>query len=210
VRTIVLLLIAANLILLGFNLEVFNPPGIDKPEPWHLGQDLSPQNMVLLQAAHGKNRKAMTACVELGGFGTDESRRVDGLIEQLGLTAKFEKRQTQDSASYMVYLRPYRSMAEAERALTSLRNIGVTDLYLITDNSPQRLGISLGLFKTEAAANAQMAALTQRGLRLLRVDRRDSTLIRTWYLVRNPSADTLAAIDTLQRLFPAQERNDCP
>jgi len=205
-----LLLIAANLILLGFNLEVFHPPGIDKPEPSLLGQDLSPQNMVLLQTAYGKSRKTMTACVELGGFGSEESRRVDGLIEQLGLTAQFEKRQTQDDASYMVYVRPYRSMAEAERALTSLRNFGVADLYLITDNSAQQLGISLGLFKTEAAANTHLAALTQRGLRLLRVGRRDSTLIRTWYQVRNPGAATLAALDTLQRQFPAQEGHDCP
>ena len=209
-KKIVLLLIAANLILLGFNLEVLDTPGIDKHEPWHLGQEMAPQNMVLLQESNGKKRQRVAACVELGGFGPDDTRRVDTLLEQLGVNTQFEKRQTQDEASYMVYLPPYRSQADAERAIANLRNIGISDLYLIVDNSPQRLGISLGLFKTEAAANTQMSALAKRGLRSLRIGRRETTLVRTWYQVRNPGADTLAALDNLRRQYPTQELNDCP
>ena len=64
--------------------------------------------------------------------------------------------------------------------------------------------------KTEAAANTQMSALAKRGLRSLRIGRRETTLVRTWYQVRNPGADTLAALDNLRRQYPTQELNDCP
>ena len=111
---------------------------------------------------------------------------------------------------WMVYLPPLAERAEGERTVARLRAEGIGDLALILDNSPQRLGISLGIFKTEAAAQTRRADLAARGLRELRIAARGTAVPRTWLRVRGPEPALRAALERAARAQPDQESRACP
>jgi len=200
-KALVLLLIAANLVLLGIELGPLRAP-----LPATRVAEIAPQDMRLLQ--NGPARLA--ACIELGGFAADERARIEKLLGEFTLDQAATPREVNDQDRWMVYLPPARNRADAERARAALRSRGVNDLYLILDDSAQRLGISLGLFSNQEAANQARAALERRGIDGLRVVQRDNQTGRTWYQWRNATADMLAALAQVRRQFPEQELRDCP
>lgn len=102
-------------------------------------------------------------CVAWSGLAGDEANR---LLERLRAAGMDTRRSTTEVPSaWWVRLPPQGGREQAERKLKELRALGVTDFFIVQDAGPNQFAISLGLFKTETAANQQLAQLRAKGVR---------------------------------------------
>jgi len=155
---------------------------------------------------------ALTACVEWGAFGGPEVARAEGALAALALPADSVQRRVTDIDGYWVHMPVLKTKPEVDRKLGELKALGVTDFFVVQDAGPWRNAVSLGLFKSEDAANAELERLRKIGVRSALVTRREKFLKQVSFFVREPSAATIARITELQRDFPAGEMKavNCP
>lgn len=146
-----------------------------------------------------------TACVEWGVFGGADVARADGALAALALPAEAVQRRVIDIDGYWVHMPAFKTKAEVDRKLGELKALGVIDFFVVQDAGPWRNAVSLGLFKSEDAAAAELERLRKLGVRSAVITRREKFLKQVSYFVREPSAATIARITELQRDFPTAE-----
>ncbi len=119
-------------------------------------------------------RPELIACTEIGNFTEPDAARFETQLASLVLGARLSRRIIRENGSYMVYMPPQGNKENADKKVAQLRSFGVTDFYVIQDNPELRWGISLGIFRTEEAAKARLAQLTEQGVRSARLGARNA------------------------------------
>jgi hypothetical protein len=118
----------------------------------------------------GANTSAPTntllACLEFPPIELDKAQAVEESMKQVGITV--ELKPTEGNASFIVYLAPSESVKEAQRKLAELKRLGISDAFLMQDG-PLKLGISLGLFRSEDGAKALVQLLAAKGIRSAKI-----------------------------------------
>lgn len=152
------------------------------------------------------------ACVEWGVFSGAEVARAEAAFAALALPDAVTQRLVSDGNGYWVHMPPLKTKAEVDRKVGELKALGVNDFFVVQEAGPWRNAISLGLFKSEEAANAQLAVLRERGVRSAIVTRRENFLKQVSWLVREPDATVIARLTALQAEFPAAalKAGGCP
>lgn len=148
---------------------------------------------------------APAACVEWGAFGGAEVARADAAIAALALPADALQRRVADVDGYWVHMPPLKTRVEVDRKVGELKALGVEEFFVVQDAGPWRNAVSLGLFKNEEAARAELERLRQRGVRSATVVRREKLLKQVTFYLREPDPATVARLTDLQRDFPATE-----
>lgn len=154
---------------------------------------------------------ATVACVEVGNFVLDDARKFENRLAPLELGDRQQRRNVaeQEVSSYIVHIPPQASRAAAEKKADELRELGVTNFFILNDSSPLKWGISLGVFRTEAAAQAQLAALNKQGVQTARVAPRYASSKQVYFQFHDISEDTKARIAKISARFPEQETRSC-
>jgi cell division protein FtsN len=116
---------------------------------------------------------------------------------------RIEARSVEAVGWYMVYVPPFKTRAEAERAAAQLREQGVREFIVIGDNSPMRFGIALGSFRDQDLANRHLADLQKRGVKAARVADKPSTVPATRFVIRGVDPVLATALTDLQKEFNA-------
>jgi len=82
----------------------------------------------------------------------------------------------------------------------------------VTEPAEWRYAISLGIFRTDEAAQAFLAGLRKQGVRSAVVARRENFLKQVVFYLREPSAATAARLALTQAEFPGSEikAGPCP
>ena len=149
------------------------------------------------------------ACVEIGNFNPDDAKRFAAQLKTAGLSERVKERSIQEVASHLVYIPPQTDRDGADKKASELRRLGITDFFIIQDNSPLRWGISLGVFKTEEAARNHLGMLVQKGVRTARIGQRSVTANLVAYQLRDLDAQKKWVIDKIKSGFPKQEERAC-
>jgi hypothetical protein len=86
----------------------------------------------------------------------------------------------------------------------------VTDYYVLQDppNPELRWGVSLGIFKSEEAARAYLAQMSQKGVRSARLIEY-KTPMKKFAFQLLASGQASAGIDKLKAAFPNQQVRNC-
>jgi hypothetical protein len=115
--------------------------------------------------AEGKAAPQPLACVEIGSFVIADARRFEARLAALELGDRQSRRNLPGTeiSSYIVNIPPLGSKEAADKKAAELRALGVTNYFVMSDNTPMRWAISLGVFKSESAAQNQLAALVKPG-----------------------------------------------
>jgi len=150
------------------------------------------------------------ACVEWGMFGGAEVARADAALAALELPADVLQRRVSDVDGYWVHMPPLKTRVEVDRKVGELKALGVEEFFVVQDAGPWRNAVSLGLFKNEEAAKAELERLRQRGVRSAMIVRREKLLKQVTFYLREPAAPTVARLTELQRDFPATEIRAAP
>jgi hypothetical protein len=152
------------------------------------------------------------SCAEWGVFAGSEIARADAALAVLGLPAGTVQRRVMEIDGYWVHMAPLKTKGEVDRKVGELKALGVKEFFVVTDAGPWRNAVSLGLFKNEDAAKAELERLRALGVRSATVTRRERFLKQLVFVVSDPAAATLTRLAELQKEFPATElkTGDCP
>lgn len=149
------------------------------------------------------------ACAEIGNFNAEEAKRFSARLASLSLGDRVSQHAVQEVATHIVYIPPQGDREGAEKKAGELRRLGITDFFIIQDNSNLRWGISLGVFKLEEAARAHLAALNQKGVHSARIGERSVTSNLVAFRLRGLDADARSALEKIRSGFPRQEMRGC-
>ncbi len=165
-RTIVLLLLLANLTLFAYTRLDRAGGG----ESARLAEQVQPDRIRLLTpqqvAALGPAKVAALpdVCLEWGPFSDAEKARALAELEPSGLGRLLTQKRVENSTAFWVFLPRSANRAAIDRRVAALAAAGVKDVAVV-DTGAQRYTISLGVFRTEEAARARVADLARAGHR---------------------------------------------
>ena len=151
------------------------------------------------------------ACVEIASFVLADARRFEAQLAALDLGDRQSRHNLPGTevSSYIVYIPPQGSKEAADKKAGELRGLGVTNYFIMNDNSPLRWGISLGVFKTETAAQNQLAALMKQGVRTARVAPRMSGSKLLAYQFRDVDVELKDKLEAIRAGYPNTETHAC-
>ena len=223
------LLAAINLLVLAIGQGYLGSFRTETREPARLKNQLHAEKITLLtQAQATAPAEAATpaaapapaapapapqvfACTEVGNFVLADARKFEARLEPLELGERQSRRNVagQDISSYMVFIPPQGSKEGADRKAGELKQLGVTNYFIMGEGSPQRWGISLGVFKSETSAQSHLASLQKQGVHSARVAPRYSASKQLAYQFRNLDAATRARLAVITKQFEEQELRSC-
>lgn len=218
-RAIFLLLVLVNLVFFAYARmarESGAPGPISRLE-------VSPDKIKVLKAgsttppapspkAAAKGAAAPAACLEWGIFAGPSVARADAALAKLEVPQDRVERMVTDAGGYWVYIPPLKSKAETERKIGELKALGVTDFFIVQDVGQWRNAVSLGIFRTDEAAQGFLNKLKDRGVRSAVAERRENFLKQIAFLVREPDPAMVARLAALQQEFPGTDlkATQCP
>lgn len=225
------ILLAVNAGLLAFRMgymDSFFPP---KSEPQRVISELNADKLKLippkpslpsasasltasappprLDSAPPAIPKKLVACTEVGDFPNEDTNKIEERLATLKLGDRQSRRQIQDIATHIVYIPPQKSRAVADKKAKELKELGVSNFFIIQDQSKMRWGISLGIFKSEASAKKHLADLKKKGVRSARVGARSVTNRRVAFVLRDMDEKSLNSLKAIMEDFPDQEAHEC-
>ena len=205
-RTVFFLLLLANLTLLAYTRLDTAGSG----EGARLAQQVQPDSIKLLTpqqvAALGpaKVDSLANVCLEWGPFGDVERARAHAELEPSGLGRLLTQRRVENSTAWWVFLPRTNNRNTAEKRVAELKAAGRKDIAIV-DTGALRYTISLGVFRTEDAANAYVAELAGRGIADAKSGPRQQTTVSTLLVIRDPDAAVVARVRGLLPDYPGTE-----
>jgi len=205
-RTVVALLLAANLALFAYTeLDLMS-----EGESGRLQKQLFPEKLKLLTpqqvAGLGPAKAAQLAnvCLEWGGFTDAEKAGALAALEPLHLGKQMSLRRIESTSAYWVYLPPLPSKAAADRKVTELKAQGLKDFFILSEGA-QKNAISLGVFKTEGAADKFLEAVKAKGVKNAKYGARAQTIQQTIVVLRDPQPAQAEQLQQIKGDFAGSE-----
>lgn len=151
------------------------------------------------------------ACTEVGNFVLADARRFEALIAPLELGDRQSRYNVpgQEITSYIVYIPPLGNKEAADKKASELKQLGVDSYFIMSDNTPMRWAISLGVFKLEAGAQNLLAALVKQGVHSAKVGPRYGSSKQLAFQFRALDRATRNRLDQIKAGFPTQEMRAC-
>jgi hypothetical protein len=205
-RTLVVFLLLANLALAGY-LWLDSASG---GEGVRLKEQVQPDKIKLLTpqevAALGPAKAAALAnvCLEWGPFGETDRVRAMADLESLALGRLVSQKRVESPTGFWVFLPPLASKAAADKRASELKAAGQKDVVVV-DGGAQRLAISLGAFRTEDAAKAQLAELTKQGISGAKAGPRPQVVLQSLIVIRDPQQTAITKLRDLTAAYPGAD-----
>jgi hypothetical protein len=205
-RTIFFLLLLANLTMYAYARLDSGSIG----EGARLAQQVQPGKIKLLTpqqvAALGPAKVAALAdvCVEWGPFADAERTRVLAELEPSGLGRLLTQRRVDTNTAYWVFLPRSTNRTAIDKRVADLKAAGIKDIAVV-EAGPLRYTISLGVFRTEEAANAYAAELARQDVTDARVGPRQQVVPQTLLVIRDPDSAVVGRIRALLPGYPGTE-----
>ena len=136
--------------------------------------------------------------------------RAEQALEPLALGARLAQRRSEEQAGWWVFIPPQDNRQSALRKAAELKQLGVEDYFVVQDEGPYRWALSLGVFRTEEAAQARLAALRGQGVRTARVGARETVVPKVWLQVKGVDAPLQLRLKEIARQVEGSELKDCP
>ncbi len=145
------------------------------------------------------------ACMEWGEFSGIDLTRATAALEKLKLGDSLTQRQVEHTRGYWVYIPPLKTRADAEIKVAQINALGVVEHFIVQEAGKWRNTVSLGIFKTEDAAQRFLESLKNKGVKSAVIGERMSKLMFTVFVLKNPDAGTTAKVVELQNEFAGSE-----
>jgi hypothetical protein len=227
-RTLFLLLLLGNLALYAW-WRYGSPPDAGDQKP--LARQIEPEQLKIVPPAELAKAAAApkkppppppaatpapaagaAACLEWGSFTLNDAPRMEKTLEPLALGERLAQRRTEESAGWWVFIPPQGSRQAAVRKASELRDLGLAsdEYFVLAEDSQYRWALSLGVFRTEEAAQARLATLRTRGVRTARVEPREFVVPKVWLQVKGVDAATEAKLKEAASRVEGSELRPCP
>jgi hypothetical protein len=209
-RALFLLLLLANLAFYAWSR--YGAPA-DAADPAPLSRQIEPDKLKVI-APHelppvSATRKPL-ACLEWGSFTVADASRAVQALEPLGLGARLAQRRTEELAAWWVFIPSQVNRQGALKKAAELKDLGIEDYFIVQEEGEHRWALSLGVFRSEEAAQARLAALRAQGVRSATVGPRETLVPKIWLQVKSVDAPLQARLKEIARQIEGSELKDCP
>jgi hypothetical protein len=153
---------------------------------------------------------AGATCLEWGSFTVADAPRAEQALESLGLGARLAQRRSEEQAGWWVFIPPQPNRQSALSKAAELKQLGVEEYFVVQEEGAYRWAVSLGVFRTEEAAQARLAALRAQGVRSARVGARETVVPKVWLQVKGVDAPLQLRLKEIARQVEGSELKDCP
>lgn len=147
-------------------------------------------------------------CLEWGAFNESELPAARRWSRENLPGVTVNSRRVDNKAGWMVYIPPAPSASAAQMAVAQLSKRGLKDLFVIQEG-PYQHAISLGVFRTEEAANKMLAALPGQGVRNAKAMSRGNATGKTWLVMRDLSSRQRDMLQTAGGRFGKPSLRSC-
>jgi hypothetical protein len=216
-------LLAVNAALFAYGQGYLGHFSGNEREPARLQHQLNADKLALIPAAKASAAAATVeaaakpaapagvACLEIGNFVLADALRFETQVTPLDLGDRQSRHNLPGTeiSSYIVYIPPQGNKEGADKKASELKQLGVSNYFIMTDSPAMRWGISLGVFKTEGAAQNLLAALVKQGVHSARIAPRLSGSKLLAYQFRDIDGDTRARLEKIQSGFASTESHVC-
>lgn len=144
-------------------------------------------------------------CMEWGEFSGNDLARAGASLSALHLNGRVTQRQTEHASGYWVYIPPQKGRAEVDKKIAQLKARGVEEYFAVKEAGKWQNAISLGIFRTEEAAQKFLSAIESKGVISAKVGERISKLTFTVFELKNLDSGMADKVKALQDAFPGSE-----
>ena len=207
-RAAALFLILANVALFAW----WQYAGNGDSEPVSLGKGLNSDRLKVVRPEElppPAPAKAALRCIEWGSFTLADAPRAEKALEPLGLGPRLAQRRGEETAGWWVFIPSQGNRAAAQKKAAELKGLGVDDYFIVDAEGVHRFAVSLGVFRTEEAAQARLAALKNRGVRSAQVGARETQVQKVWFQVKSAEPAVEARLRDIAREIEGSELRAC-
>lgn len=233
-KALVFLLVLANLLFYAFSAGYFGRP--DNPDAVRLEKQVLPERMRIVSRGEAPAAPAKAAepvkpevvveapkpepalkveesapiCLAWEHLPPVDAERIASLLSSKYAEFKVIRRVVPSEGNgWGVFVPPLSGKAEAERKATELRQLGVTDYFIVQDG-PIRHAISLGVFSSEKGAQDRLAELKEKGVRSARVMPRPGKDSTVNIQATGPASAKESLLAAIGKAVPKADVVGCP
>jgi hypothetical protein len=186
-------------------------PAVEKPAPEKVEVDkpVAPEPPPA-PAPEAKVEKLPPVCLVWRPLPAADADRLGALLAKRFSEFKLSRKQSASESSngWWVSVPPQPSKADADKKAGELRDLGVTDFFVVQDG-PSRFAISLGVFSSEKGAQDKLAELKAKGVRSALVAPRPGKENLVTVQARGPGAEKAAVLGAVGQILPKSEALAC-
>ena len=149
-------------------------------------------------------------CIEWGSFTLADAARAEKALEPLALGTRLAQRRTEETAGWWVFIPSQQTRQGALRKAAELKGMGIGEYFIMQEDGPLRWSLSLGVFRTEEAAQSRLAALRQQGVRTAQVGQRETVVPKVWLQVSGADAALERQLADIALQMEGSELRSCP
>jgi hypothetical protein len=169
----------------------------------------APASAIDPPVVEAEKKAEVVTCTEIGNFAEADALKFEKQLASLTLGDRLSRRKIEEVSTRIVMIPPQGSKEGADKKANELRHFGITDFFIIKDEGSMQWGISLGVYKTQEAAQSRLVDLVKKGVHSARIAPYSTTSSRVAFQLRNLDATTKDAIDKIKNGFPQQEVRNC-
>lgn len=155
-------------------------------------------------------KQSTLICLEWGDFSGADLKRAAEVLSAMQLGDKLSQRQIEYGKGYWVYIPPLKNKAAANQKVSQLKARGVREYFIVQDAGALRYAISLGVFKTQDAAQNYLNELRGQGVRSAQIGERASKLKTTLFMLNKVDALTEVKLNATKKDFAGSELKNVP
>jgi len=149
-----------------------------------------------------KVEPAKSVCYRWGVLEAEDIERAQKILLSTNLPNKMTQHQVMQANGYWVYIGPLKSREEVKLNASLLKSLGIADFYVLTDTGLWRNTISLGVYKTEAAAQSYLARLNAKSVPQVKMAAREHAVNEASFELGPVAPTALGKLESLRKNFP--------
>jgi len=165
-RLAVLFLLLLNVLYFSWAhgwLQVYGWGPLDPREPQRLARQVHPEAIRIVDASQA----SPAVCLQSASLTASQADQVRALLQTALARDEWTLQPLASSSRWLIYVGPFANAGELSKKRAQLQALKLR-LYPLDDPALE-LGLSLGSFASQTLAQAELEALTARGLRTARV-----------------------------------------
>lgn len=146
-------------------------------------------------------------CLEWGEFSGTDLKRAEQALAEMKLGDHLAQRTVEYNTGYWVHLASAKNKTQLKRKVEQLKKLGVEDFYVMQEKPHWLNVISLGVFKTQEAADKYVTSLQKKGVKSIIVGERKSKLKFVVFQLKQMNAEQSGHLSKLQKELENSELN---
>lgn len=222
-RALVFVLVLANLLFYAFAAGLLRQSG--NPDAGRLDQQLTPERVRIVARGNtpppkGWDKQGGTPaergtepdelCLIWDALSSADADRLAATLTEKVVGFRAERRNGSTSGGgWWVFIPPLANRAEAEKKTAELKELEISDFFIVPDAGPNRLAISLGVYSSEKRGQERLGELRQKGVKLAKLMQRPGKDSLVSLEVRGPSARQAELLDVAAGIMPDLTAQSC-